>query len=604
MNTSRPPSRSGTNGQAPVRRAKVASMAQMDISTMSSPMSNNNTMSRPTLVSTNSSHSVTSNTSYSSRPVKVRSSNSTTTIASIRNGNHPRGGPSPGPGREHLGVGGLDPIGGVQRRPSGSVASSSDDGTVSEDSVDDIQLFSGGQAGVSGGINLSSNGRALALSGASPAGSGANTPRGRTRTTTAPPLNNNNSPSMATSTNSTPSNSAKPMRIAAGASIKVDASSLSSIPSSSGPSIVSSMSSLSGAGLGIGSSNNSGAATAVGLLSTSISSSTSSTTSWTTAPGHRNGHLTVDNPTTPPSPMPQQPSHTLSSIQLQGNSGPVPITIRSRPPNGSVVSAAGNGSVVSSASVTASAAKIAEENRRQEEAARTRRKIADLEISNASLLSINSSLEATNRKQAAEIQELKMRMQSAQFGGELVGFSATDLALAQSVNAVELTEAERQDDLVFKRLCFSIDLMICEAKQALDQSTKTGVKVLSSFDMYEKEAMADAEDEDDDEDDDESLDVSAASTPAALPAPPMVNTRAKDSNANKDLVASPEDSTSHELDNNDHPPPSSPSSSTSSNSLRQQQPLSSQQRKRISLPPSPPKSISKFTSNSSASSSS
>lgn len=197
-----------------------------------------------------------------------------------------------------------------------------------------------------------------------------------------------------------------------------------------------------------------------------------------------------------------------------------------------------------------------------------------------------------------------MRMQSAQFGGELVGFSATDLALAQSVNAVELTEAERQDDLVFKRLCFSIDLMICEAKQALDQSTKTGVKVLSSFDMYEKEAMADAEDEDDDEDDDESLDVSAASTPAALPAPPMVNTRAKDSNANKDLVASPEDSTSHELDNNDHPPPSSPSSSTSSNSLRQQQPLSSQQRKRISLPPSPPKSISKFTSNSSASSSS
>ena len=71
----------------------------------------------------------------------------------------------------------------------------------------------------------------------------------------------------------------------------------------------------------------------------------------------------------------------------------------------------------------------------------------------------------------------------AQFGGELVGFNATDLALAQSVDAVELTEAERQDDLVFKRLCLSIDLMICEAKQALDQSTKTGVKVLSSFDM-------------------------------------------------------------------------------------------------------------------------
>ncbi|KAF9302898.1 hypothetical protein BGZ74_004674 [Mortierella antarctica] len=596
MNTSRPPSRSGTNGQAPIRRAKVASMAQMDISTMPSPMSNNSTMSRPSLVSNNSSHSVTSNNSYSSRPVKVRSSNSTTTIASVRNGttNYPRGGPSPAPGREHLGVNLDHPIGAGVRRTSGSVASSSDDGTVSEDSVDDIQLFSGGQAGV-GGINLSSNGRALALSGASPSGSGANTPRGRTRTTTAPPLNNANSPSVvSTSSNSTPSNSAKPMRIAAGASIKVDPSSLSSIPSNSGPTITSSMSSLSGAGLGLGSPNNSGAAAAVGLLSTSISSSTSSTTSWTTAPGPR-GHLTVDNPT----PSTMQPN-TLSSIQLQGNSGPMSITIRSRPPNGSVVSAAGNGSVVSSASATASAAKIAEENRRQEEAARTRRKIADLEISNASLLSINSSLEDKNRKQAAEIQELKMRMQSAQFGGELVGFSATDLALAQSVDAVELTEAERQDDLVFKRLCLSIDQMICEAKQALDQSTKTGVKVLSSFDMYEKESMADAEDEDEDEDDDDSQDVSAASTPAVVPAPPMVNTHAKDSNITKDLVASPEDHTSHEEDD-DHPPqPSSPSSSTSSNSLRQQ--LPSSQRKRVSLPPSPPKSISK--SNSSASSSS
>ncbi|KAG0338080.1 hypothetical protein BG000_004588 [Podila horticola] len=592
MNTSRPPSRSETNGQAPIRRAKVASMAQMDISTMSSPMSNNNTMSRPSLVSTNSSHSVTSNNSYSSRPVKVRSSNSTTTIASARNGttNYPRGGPSPGPGREHLGVSLDHPIGVGVPRTSGSVASSSDDGTVSEDSVDDIQLFSGGQAGV-GGINLSSNGRALALSAASPSGSGANTPRGRTRTTPASPLNNNSPSIVSTSSSSTPSGSAKPMRIAAGASIKVDPSSLSSIPSSSGPTIASSMSSLSGAGLGLGSSNNSGAAAAVGLLSTSISSSTSSTTSWTTASGPR-GHLTVDNPT----PSTMQPN-TLSSIQLQGNSGPMPITIRSRPPNGSVVSAAGNGSTVSSASATASAAKIAEENRRQEEAARTRRKIADLEISNASLLSINSSLEATNRKQLAEIQELKMRMQSAQFGGELVGFSATDLALAQSVDAVELTEAERQDDLVFKRLCLSIDQMICEAKQALDQSTKTGVKVLSSFDMYEKEAMADAEDEDDDEDDDESQDLSAASTPAAVPAPPMISTRAKDSN----MTRSP-DSAPHEEDDNHPPQPSSPSSSTSSNSLRQQPPSS--QRKRVSLPPSPPKSISKSISNSSASSSS
>jgi len=64
------------------------------------------------------------------------------------------------------------------------------------------------------------------------------------------------------------------------------------------------------------------------------------------------------------------------------------------------------------ASLVAAASKLAEENRRSGEAARTRRKIADLEISNASLLQVNQSLEATIRKQAAEMQELRMRIQS------------------------------------------------------------------------------------------------------------------------------------------------------------------------------------------------
>lgn len=48
----------------------------------------------------------------------------------------------------------------------------------------------------------------------------------------------------------------------------------------------------------------------------------------------------------------------------------------------------------------------------------------------------------------------------------------------------ELTESERQADMTFKRLCLTIDQMLYEAKQALDQSTKpSGVKVLSSFDI-------------------------------------------------------------------------------------------------------------------------
>ncbi|KAG0294291.1 hypothetical protein BGZ96_001442 [Linnemannia gamsii] len=140
----------------------------------------------------------------------------------------------------------------------------------------------------------------------------------------------------------------------------------------------------------------------------------------------------------------------------------------------------------------------------------------DLEISNTSLLQINQSLEATIRKQTAEMQELKMRMQSAQFGGDLSWMTSDkgmfsqdqDSSLMGTMNGTtspeaaviihELTESERQADMTFKRLCLTIDQMLYEAKQALDQSTKpSGVKVLSSFDLYEKEAMEDAAHEDD-----------------------------------------------------------------------------------------------------------
>ncbi|KAG0269895.1 hypothetical protein BGZ95_001870 [Linnemannia exigua] len=163
-------------------------------------------------------------------------------------------------------------------------------------------------------------------------------------------------------------------------------------------------------------------------------------------------------------------------------------------------------SIKSASATTSATIKQAEDNRRVEDAARTRRKIADLEISNSSLLSVNQSLEATIRKQASEIQELRIQMQSAQYGE--LGVTAADLALAQSVEAIELTEEEKQDDLTFKRLCQSIEHMIYEAKSALDQCSKPpGVKVLSLHDMYEKEIQEEEEEgDDDDEEDDENAD--------------------------------------------------------------------------------------------------
>ncbi|KAG0050322.1 hypothetical protein BGZ83_004903, partial [Gryganskiella cystojenkinii] len=176
----------------------------------------------------------------------------------------------------------------------------------------------------------------------------------------------------------------------------------------------------------------------------------------------------------------------------------------------------------SSAASVAAASKQAEENRRSEEAARTRRKIADLEISNASLLQVNQSLEATIRKQAAEMQELKMRIQSAPFElGYDLGLGTSSHGDHDSLTSIQLqleqdeesrkiqemrTESDRQADMTFKRLCLSIEQMLFEARQALEQSMKpTGVKVLSSFDMYEKEAM------EDDDDMDEGFDIGGES---------------------------------------------------------------------------------------------
>ncbi|ORZ11044.1 hypothetical protein BCR41DRAFT_357404, partial [Lobosporangium transversale] len=96
------------------------------------------------------------------------------------------------------------------------------------------------------------------------------------------------------------------------------------------------------------------------------------------------------------------------------------------------------------------------------------------EDSRPSLLSINQSLETTVRKQASRVQELETRLQS--------------------------------DDQVFKRLCFSIEQMICEAKQALDQATKsTGMRVfrfmkcVKGIAETEESIRDDAEDQDDDD---------------------------------------------------------------------------------------------------------
>ncbi|KAF9929800.1 hypothetical protein BGZ67_006138 [Mortierella alpina] len=488
MNTARPSSRNQqsangtgiTSTAAPPRRAKVASAAQMDISLAypSKPLSvvgssTTNPLVRPTIASSasfsnNSSSSNNSNNNssnnygypaansnnnasggYNTPPrigtVRVRSSNSVVTTASFRNTGSPSSAVGAGPGR----------------RDTGSVTS--DDGTVSEDSdraADDGQLFSGGHS-ISGSSNVGVSvpfgtmGRQTSATGSIYSTAGpkiATGGRQRTASSTVGVSNIGNSSTVGSTTTST--TPARPMRMAAGASMSSSQSYLgvSSAPGSNAGSVVgaSSLNLTSSASSHHGVGNNSSSTSRMGpTVSTRNGDDTGSVISMSSA------------------------ISTSTSIQQQ------PVTIRS--------------------AKSVSASKQAEETRRAEEAAkRTRRKVEDLEISNASLLQINKTLEATIRKQAAEMAELKLRASSAHYGD--LGYSAADLALAQSVEAIELTEMERQDDLMFKRMCLTIEQMIYEAKHALDQSTKpTGVKVLSLYDMYEKEVTEDAEEGEDDD---------------------------------------------------------------------------------------------------------
>lgn len=363
----------------------------------------------------------------------------------------------------------------------------SDDGTISEDSDragDEMQLFSGGQAGVGGGINLP-----FGSSGRQKSSSSAGLVHSPSSSTVGLKIAGRSSRHRATSSTSgltfgSGNSQAKPMRMAAGASIKIDPSLSFSNPNALQSSLLTTTT-----------PGSSTAGSLVGTTSPAPLTSSASLPTWNNTPASnaglgsslaRSGSL----------------GHSRSGDEGSALSGM--SNSSSQPPQQQQLQPTTR-SVKSASATTSATIKQAEENRRIEEAARTRRKIADLEISNASLLSINQSLEATIRKQASEVQELKIRMQSAHYGD--LGHSAADLALAQSVEAIELTEEEKQDDLTFKRLCMSIEQMIFEAKSALDQCSKpAGVKVLSLHDMYEKEVREAQEVDEEDEDDADNVD--------------------------------------------------------------------------------------------------
>ncbi|KAG0196507.1 hypothetical protein BGX28_010040 [Mortierella sp. GBA30] len=657
MSTSRNSSRTNGNmtqaqsssrgtSDTPPRRAKVATNAQMDISSISF-TTPSRASSRLSTISSSSSALYAGNQGQqpqqkhlpNSRPsIKVRSSGPVsggTTMSSFRNNtisNTQTIKASNGPGvlnnnsnsngiLRRIGTAGIG-LGGVGLNGTGSGAgggrkvggppslvlnnnnglnslrglkdgsvTSSDDGTISEDSIEDqIQLFSG-----AGGGQFHLNGIPFTASRhsnqyhhrqnqnpGSVTGSSAGGPLPKmASSTTTKVANGKTIIRTGTSTNASTNASdpstktpARPIRrIAPGASIHVDTppSTTTTAPVPIPTLSLSSSMDVTEAGGALGSSVGSAVAH---LLSTSASSSTSSSSlSWISPPSsasssqrnsvngksltptlpsfrleeeeEESSSVTVVAAAVPfrvPSPTPSASSHGSQQSQQQQQQtqqqtvAPTQTTIHlstsSNNESGTqqgvaqfTPSTARNttrsNKVVTSMKQASGEINSNNNNRRTEDAARTRRKIADLEISNTSLLQINQSLEATVRKQAAEILELKQRMQqsssSTQFN--ISGDNDSDLLLLADITSqdrntttstttttktssviaeetaviiLELTEAERQADLTFKRLCVTIEQMMFEARQALDQSMRpAGVKVLSSFDIHEDEEMED-----------------------------------------------------------------------------------------------------------------
>ncbi|KAI9282099.1 hypothetical protein BC943DRAFT_116940 [Umbelopsis sp. AD052] len=105
------------------------------------------------------------------------------------------------------------------------------------------------------------------------------------------------------------------------------------------------------------------------------------------------------------------------------------------------------------------------------EEAKINRKIADLEISNTSLLAINATLEGKLRKQAKMIDDLKRQLSSSHDGLLRSGTPTPDLTRLDDSDEQE-GEDPLEGDEVFTRIRSLLENLLEDAQQALDHKTK------------------------------------------------------------------------------------------------------------------------------------
>ncbi|KZT08715.1 uncharacterized protein LAESUDRAFT_723625 [Laetiporus sulphureus 93-53] len=136
-------------------------------------------------------------------------------------------------------------------------------------------------------------------------------------------------------------------------------------------------------------------------------------------------------------------------------------------------------------------------DRKRKDEAKSNRKIADLEISNHSLLAINSSLEAAKHRQAKEIRDLKRKLRESLLILPPPVYQAAKSTLPQHITAEEEEDGEDdeedqaiidgKDDEPYRRVKLMVESLVESCQRALSskpsdfvESGKSGTKVLTA----------------------------------------------------------------------------------------------------------------------------
>jgi len=161
------------------------------------------------------------------------------------------------------------------------------------------------------------------------------------------------------------------------------------------------------------------------------------------------------------------------------------------------------------------------EDRKVKAEAKSNRKIADLEITNRSLLAINASLEATKHRQTKEIYELRRKLRESRLMLPPGAFRAVKSSLEPAENGDDEEDIEDDDsetealvegngDEMYKRIKLIVDNLLQTGRKALETQVKDfpeggkgGAKVLSPEELRDWHGFIEHDDQFQEVDEDE-----------------------------------------------------------------------------------------------------